>query len=78
MTLDDDVATRLQTEARHTGRPFKTVVNDHLRRSLAQRNEARAMKPFRVEPRDLGSPLPGRSYDSIGSLLDEIEGVDRG
>jgi hypothetical protein len=29
---------------------------------------------FRVEPVKMGALLPGRSYDSIGALLEEAEG----
>jgi hypothetical protein len=75
LTLDDDVAARLQAEARRSGRPFKTVVNEHLRAALAQRKAVRAVPPFRVEPRSLGGPLPGLSYDNVGALLDEIGGA---
>jgi hypothetical protein len=75
LTLDDDVAARLQAEARRSGRPFKTVVNEHLRAALAQRKAVRAVPPFRVEPRSMGGPLPGLSYDNVGALLDEIEGA---
>jgi hypothetical protein len=74
LTLEDDVAARLQAEARRTGRPFKAIVNDHLRRSLAQRAQPRAKAPFQLEVCDLGGPAPGRSYDNIGELLDEVEG----
>ena len=75
LTLDDDVAARLQAEARMSGRPFKVVVNEHLRAALAQRKAVRALPPFRVEPRVLGGPLPGLSYDNVAALLDEVEGA---
>jgi hypothetical protein len=77
LTLDDDVAARLQAESRRTGRPFKTVVNEYLRAGLAQRRVAKAAVRFRVEPTSMGAPLPGRSYDNIGALLEEIEGAER-
>ena len=77
LTLDDDVAARLQAEARRTGRSFKALVNEHLRRSLAQRTRAKQIGPFRVLARDLGGPLPGRSYDDVAALLDEAEGPER-
>ena len=48
LTPQEDVAARLQAEARHTGRSFKAIVNDHLRRSLAQRTRAKQIAPFRV------------------------------
>lgn len=77
LTLDDDVAARLQTESRRTGKPFKAIVNEHLRTALAQRRSLKATQPFQVRAEDLGGPLPGRSYDDIGALLDGIEGTER-
>ena len=77
LTLDDDVASRLQIESRRSGRPFKVVVNEYLRAAMAQRKAVRSAAPFRVDAVDLGGPLPGRSYDDIGALLDEVEGAQR-
>jgi hypothetical protein len=74
LTLDDDLAARLRAESRRTGQPFKTVVNEYLRAGLAQRRAVKARAPFQVQPVSMGAPLPGRSYDNIGSLLEEIEG----
>jgi len=77
ITLDDDIAARLQAESRKTGRPFKVVVNDYLRTGLAQRRAVKAIERFRVEPISMGTPRPGSSYDDIGALLEEIEGPGR-
>ncbi len=77
LTLDDEVASRLQAEARRSGRPFKAVVNDYLRAGLAQRRVLRAHEPFQVGVRDLGGPVTPGSYDDIGGLLDEAEGPAR-
>lgn len=74
LTLDDDIAARLQAESRKTGRPFKIVVNEYLRAGLAQRRAAHKAAPFRVEPVRMGALLPGRSYDNIGALLEDAEG----
>lgn len=74
LTLDEDVAARLQSEARRTGKPFKLIVNEHLRASLAQRRAVRMAPPFVVKPFDLGGRIAAHSYDDIGGLLDEIEG----
>jgi hypothetical protein len=71
------VAARLQAESRRSGRAFKAVVNEYLRSALAQRRALKALPPFRVEPRDMGGPQPGLSYDNIGALLEEIEGPGR-
>lgn len=75
LTLDDDVAARLQAEARRTGRPFKTVVNERLRMALAQSATVHKKKPFMVESRAMGGPPAGFSYDNIAVLLEEIEGA---
>ena len=74
LTLDDDIAARLQAESRKTGRPFKTVVNDYLRAWLAKRRADTKAAPFRVETVRMGALLPGRSYDNIGALLEDAEG----
>ncbi len=74
ITLDDDVASRLETEARRSGQSFKTVVNEFLRSGLMQRQTAGKAPRFVVAPLDLGGALPGRSYDDIGALLEEAEG----
>ena len=76
LTLDDDVAIRLQAESRRTGRPFKVVVNEYLRSAMAQRKTMQTTAPFRVKAVEMGGPKPGRSYDDIGALLDDIEGAD--
>jgi hypothetical protein len=75
LTLDDDVAARLKAESRRTGKPFKTVVNEHLRAALSRQRALKALPPFRLAPQDLGGPLPGRSYDDIGALLEDVEGT---
>ena len=37
LTLDDDVAARLETEANRSGRPFEQLANEYLRVALVQR-----------------------------------------
>jgi len=73
LTLDDDVAAKVKQESRRSGRSFKDVVNEALRRGLADRRAARA-ETFTVHTRDLGRLRPGLSLDSIGELLEHIEG----
>jgi hypothetical protein len=77
LTLDDDVAARLQAEARHSGRPFKLVVNEYLRAALSQHKTVKAAPTFHVAPRALGGPQPGMTYDDVGALLDHAEGTHR-
>jgi len=71
LTLDEDVAARLRAEARRTGRPFKTVVNERLRMAFTQTAAVAELKPFKVESRSMGALL---SFDNIGAALEELEG----
>jgi plasmid stability protein len=74
LTLDDDVAAKLKSRARRTGQPFKDVVNETLRRGLAETVAVSRHLPFKVQARDLGRVRPGVSLDNIGELLDRLEG----
>jgi hypothetical protein len=74
LTLDEDLAAKLQSLARRTGRTFRDLVNDTLRRGLARPSALPARGPFRVQARDLGSLRPGLSLDSVANLLEQVEG----
>ncbi|MBI3050300.1 MAG: ribbon-helix-helix protein, CopG family [Acidobacteria bacterium] len=74
ITLDDDVAARLRSLARRSGRAFREVVNDVLRRGLARASAPRGREPFRVVARDLGARRPGLSLDNIAELIERVEG----
>lgn len=74
LTLDDDVAAKLKAETKRTGKPFRHVVNEYLRRSLFTKMSGSSKRPFRVRVRDMGSMRPGLSLDNIGELLERIEG----
>lgn len=79
VTLDEDVAQRVDEVARASGQPLQAVVNDALRRELnaPQNSEAVNGKPYRVEARKMGGLLPGLSLDCIAELLDQVEGPNR-
>jgi hypothetical protein len=74
LTLDNDVAAKLKSLARRTGRAFRDVVNETLRRGLANSPPPRARTPFKVEARDLGRRRDGLALDNIAELLDQVEG----
>jgi hypothetical protein len=76
LTLDEDIAVRLQSEARRTGQPFKTLVNELLRSGLAQRRSAPRVERFQVEAHNFGGLKPGVSLDSIGALLEHLDGPE--
>jgi hypothetical protein len=74
ITLDDDVAAKLRSLSRRSGRAFREVVNDVLRRGLARPPESRGRSPFRVVARDLGARRPGVSLDNVAELIERVEG----
>lgn len=76
LTLDEDIAERLQAESQRTGRSFKEVVNEHLRTSLARSRALKSMSQFRVIPTDLGGSATAASYDDVAALLEESEGAE--
>jgi hypothetical protein len=73
LTIDDDVAAKLNAEMRQSGKPFKEVVNEFLRIGLNAKQELKTSSPFKIRARKLGT-LPGLNYDNIGELLEQIEG----
>lgn len=73
LTLDDDLAEALNRAARLTGRSFKAVVNDTLRRGLAQSGSGTAgLEPFVVEPQSCGW-MPGIDPLRLNQLVDGLE-----
>ena len=76
MTIDDDVAAKLQAERhRHRTGSFRQILNDVLRRGLLVRRELAASKPFRVRVRRMGK-MPRVNYDNTGELLEYLEGAE--
>lgn len=77
LTLDDDVAVRLEQEVRKRGDSFKAVVNDLLRAGLeAAAAQKRKTRAFRTEGFDLGPSLVG-SLDNVAEVLARVEGEDQ-
>jgi hypothetical protein len=74
LTLDDDVDSALRREARRTGKPLKTVVNDAIRAGLQPRAQPR--RRFTIVARDLGL-REELEVDDVEGLLDRLEGPDR-
>ncbi len=73
LTLDEDVAAKLTSLARRSGRTFRHVVNDTLRHGLARPPVSPAREPFVVKARDLGGLRPGLSLNNIGEFLEQVE-----
>ena len=75
LTLDEDVAAKLKSETRRTGKAFRDVVNDTLRRGLASRRAVGPVEPFKIQARDLGDLKPGLALDNVGDLIERVEGA---
>jgi hypothetical protein len=76
LTLDEDVAAKLDAEVRRSGRSLKAVVNEALRLGLLSRVQGESAPKFAVKAKALGL-RPGLSYESVGDLLDAAEGALR-
>ena len=73
LSLDDDVAARIEQLRRALDKPLKEVVNEALRRGLAGMHEPRPPAPYRTQPVDLGRcRLP--NVDDVASALAAAEG----
>jgi len=77
LTLDEDVAAKLRSVMRQTGRSFKDTVNEVLRSGLAWQNRAKKPKPFKVHARNLGL-RPGFNLDCTGRILQQLDELERG
>jgi predicted transcriptional regulator len=74
LTLEDDVARRIELLARRRRRPLKVVVNDALRAGLdALERPAAERSLFRTTGFDLGPSLVG-SLDDVEEVLSRVEG----
>jgi hypothetical protein len=76
ITIDDDLAPKLEAEMRRTGRSFKATINHLLRLGLATRRELRKPTKFEVRARPLGA-RPGLNFDNVADLLEQLEGPAR-
>jgi hypothetical protein len=76
LTIEDDVAVRLERERRRRRVSLKTIVNDVLRAGLDSLDRPRrAPGQFRTKGFNLGSSLVG-SLDNVEEVLSRIEGED--
>ena len=74
LTLDDDVAAKLERERRKRRVPFKTLVNDLLRAGLETLRASKPIRePFSTGGFDLGDSVIG-SLDNVEEVLSRIEG----
>lgn len=72
LTLERDVAARLKSEVRRTGRPLKVVVNEALKRGLGLAGKHVRPPRFEVQPHAFGFQ-PGVDLDRLNQLVDELD-----
>jgi hypothetical protein len=72
LTLDPDVAARLEREMKRSGLGLKAAVNQALRIGLGMSDKPIEPRPFRVEPHDFGF-RPGTDLDRLNQLVDELD-----
>ena len=72
LTLDPDVAARLELEMRRSREGMKAVVNRALRVGLGMTDKPVEPAPFCVEPHAFGFK-PGTDLDRLNQLVDELE-----
>jgi hypothetical protein len=76
LTIEQDVAVRLERERRKRGVGFKEIVNQVLRSGLDSLDApARRREPFRTKGLALGQSRVG-SLDNIEEVLSHSEGED--
>lgn len=77
LTLDDDVAARLEALQRKRRTAFKAIINETLRAGLDVVDRPRSdRRPFRTKGFNLGPSLVG-SLDNVEEVLSRVEGEDR-
>jgi len=72
LTLDREVAERLQKEMRRTGKGLKTTVNEALKRGLGMAGKPVRGPRYQVRPHAFGFKA-GVDLDRINQLVDELE-----
>ena len=76
LTIEDDVAVRLEKAVRRRRQSFKAIVNQALRAGLdAMEAPKPSREPFRTTGFNLGPSLVG-SLDNIEEVLSRVEGED--
>jgi hypothetical protein len=73
LTLEKDVAARLEQAARKRRQPLKVIVNEALRAGLAALDQAAPARAFRTAGFSLGPSLVG-SLDDVEGVLSRVEG----
>jgi hypothetical protein len=71
LTIDDDLAGLLQQRARELDKPFRELVNDALRKGLAE-SLVQKGPMIAARPHDFGAARAGLDTDRFNQLVDEL------
>lgn len=72
LTLDEDVAARLDEETHRQRKPFRQVVNEAIRRGLSGSERRRKLPPYRIVIHKTRLQ-PGIDPLSFNRMADELE-----
>ncbi|HEX6158754.1 MAG TPA: hypothetical protein VF111_01225 [Thermoanaerobaculia bacterium] len=75
LTLDDDVADRIERAAEQSHRPIEEVATEMLRKAPVPISKVIEPKPFVVRSYNMGKPLI--DLDCIGRALEEMDRLER-
>jgi hypothetical protein len=74
LTLEEPIATALKNAAHRSGKPFKQVVNETLRKGLrAGKGSAQIAQPYRLKAASLGGLIVVADIDKALQLADTLE-----
>ena len=76
LTIDDDIAARIEERRRKDGQSLKQVVNQLLREGLRSSERAPEARPYRTKARKLHL-RPGVDAARLNQLVDELEIEER-
>jgi predicted transcriptional regulator len=76
LTLDEDVAQRTKELAVKLKKPFKVVLNEALRKGLAEVEKPLKCRQYRTNPHEMGL-RDEFSIDNIQDLISQVEGENK-
>ncbi|MGB3863894.1 MAG: hypothetical protein WA915_17605 [Candidatus Aminicenantaceae bacterium] len=76
LTLDEDVAQRTKELAVKLKKPFKVVLNEALRKGLAEVEKPLKCRQYRTSPHAMGL-RDEFSIDNIQDLISQVEGENK-
>ena len=73
LTIDDSIAKKLKQIAHDTGKSYKQVVNETLRRGLAAAKISEPAPAYKLKPSSMGGLAADYNLDKALALADHLE-----